>query len=553
VPKNRIVLILSAYTACVLCSGSLSNPVYASTKKHFYNNGEVLSTVEINDGTANGPLLDNTDYFGVAVANIGDLNNDGVQDLSAGSAFDDNGGTSRGAVHIHFMNKDGSIKSTVEINDSTENGPVLSDADTYGFSIANIGDLNNDGIQDLAVGAQYDDAGGTDRGTVHIHFMNRDGSVKSTVEINDTTANGPDLLDNDFYGRSVSNIGDLDSDGTQDLAVGARGDDNGGSSRGAVHIHFMNKDGSIKSTVEINDSTENGPVLSDTDTYGFSIANIGDLNNDGIQDVAVGGNLDDTGGSNRGTVHIHFMNRDGSVKSTVEINNGTTNGPQLSDLDGYGASVVTLGDLNNDEIQDLAVGATGDDNGGTNRGALHIHFMNRDGSVKSTTEINDSTVNGPVLSDSDAFGISVSDPGDLNDDGIHDIVIGAWYDDNGGTDRGAVHIIFMKPFYTLTFLKDTSCKDREPEETTWIQLEPKDNGMYLTWTQYDSQHVKIRIDDGTGSYPWEIAKSKNDGHEFLPNVASWQKIKLRGVNGCREGDFSEEVSYSSYPSGWYNN
>jgi len=310
------------------------------------------------------------------------------------------------------MNKDGSIKSTVEINDSTENGPVLSDADTYGFSIANIGDLNNDGIQDLAVGAQYDDAGGTDRGTVHIHFMNRDGSVKSTVEINDTTANGPDLLDNDFYGRSVSNIGDLDSDGTQDLAVGARGDDNGGSSRGAVHIHFMNKDGSIKSTVEINDSTENGPVLSDTDTYGFSIANIGDLNNDGIQDVAVGGNLDDTGGSNRGTVHIHFMNRDGSVKSTVEINNGTTNGPQLSDLDGYGASVVTLGDLNNDEIQDLAVGATGDDNGGTNRGALHIHFMNRDGSVKSTTEINDSTVNGPVLSDSDAFGISVSDPGD---------------------------------------------------------------------------------------------------------------------------------------------
>ncbi len=104
--------------------------------------------------------------------------------------MDDGDGADRGAVHIMFMNTDGSVDSTVEINDSTTNGPTLTNNDHFGDSVANIGDLDGDGVNDLAVGAIYDDAGGTDRGAVHILFMNTDGSVDSTVEINDSTTNG---------------------------------------------------------------------------------------------------------------------------------------------------------------------------------------------------------------------------------------------------------------------------------------------------------------------------------------------------------------------------
>ena len=89
---------------------------------------------------------------------------------------------------------DGTVKSTVEINDSTANGPVLVDQDRFGESITNIGDLDGDGVDDLAVGAPYDDGdGGSNQGVIHIMFMNANGSVKSTEEIHGTTTNGPTL------------------------------------------------------------------------------------------------------------------------------------------------------------------------------------------------------------------------------------------------------------------------------------------------------------------------------------------------------------------------
>ena len=161
---------------------------------------------------------------------------------------------------------DGDVKSTVEINDSTTNGPTLTNGDQFGISVANIGDLDGDGVNDLAVGAPLDNEGGVERGAVHIIFMNTDGSVDSTVEINDSTTNGPTLSNSDLFGNSIANIGDLDGDGINDLAVGANRDDmdesgnaSGGDARGTVHIMFM--EGTLPpstSTSTDSTSTEGG-------------------------------------------------------------------------------------------------------------------------------------------------------------------------------------------------------------------------------------------------------------------------------------------------------
>jgi hypothetical protein len=70
---------------------------------HLLLTGDVTSIVEINSSTANGPSLANSDYFGTSVANIGDLNGDGVNDLAVGAYVDREGGSARGAVHILYM------------------------------------------------------------------------------------------------------------------------------------------------------------------------------------------------------------------------------------------------------------------------------------------------------------------------------------------------------------------------------------------------------------------------------------------------------------------
>ena len=84
---------------------------------------------------------------------------------------------------------------------------------------------------------------------------------------------------------------------------------------------------------------------------------------------------DEEGPNKKGTVYIHYMNADGSIISTEEINGMATNGPTLDNDDGYGWEVANIGDYNGDKVNDLAVSAYMDDNGGTNRGAVHIHFL----------------------------------------------------------------------------------------------------------------------------------------------------------------------------------
>ncbi len=140
--------------------------------------------------------------------------------------------------------------------------------------------------------------------------VTNDGSVDSTVEINDSNTSGLNLQNEDKFGVSVANIGDLDGDGVDDLLVGENGNDNSGANRGAVHIIHMNTDGSVKSTVEINNETTNGPSMGDQDFFGFAVANIGDLDGNGINDLAVGAFGDDGGtgvGNNSGAVHLIFL------------------------------------------------------------------------------------------------------------------------------------------------------------------------------------------------------------------------------------------------------
>ncbi|MBI1311547.1 hypothetical protein GC176_09595, partial [bacterium] len=177
-------------------------------------------------------------------------------------------------VHVLLLNRDGSVKQTVEINSSTTNGPTLSDYDTFGTSLTSPGDLDGDGVNDLAVGAGKGGGVYSNRGAVHVLLLNRDGSVKQTVQINSSTTNGPSLSDLDLFGSSLTSLGDLDGDGVNDLAVGAYQDDEGGKYRGAVHILFLAEIDTTPPTVTVA-LDDSSLIAGETATVTFTFSEAG--------------------------------------------------------------------------------------------------------------------------------------------------------------------------------------------------------------------------------------------------------------------------------------
>ena len=442
-PFNRIVVIAVLWTALVVLV-----PFEAQAQP-----GTVLSHQKISDteGGFSG-TLDDIDRFGFAVASLGDLDGDGVGDIAVGAYGDDDGGGDKdpaadhGAVWILFLNTDGTVKSHQKISD-TQGGftGILDDEDFFGWSVASLGDLDGDGVGDLAVGAINDNDGGKGfaaRGAVWVLFLNTNGTVKAHQKISSTQGGGPPLDDGDHFGSSLASLGDLDGDGVGDLAVGAIGDDDGGNFRGAVWVLFLNSDGTVKSNQKIS-NTQGGftGILDDGDSFGYSVAALGDLDGDGVGDLAVGANYDDDGGANRGAVWALFLNADGTVKSHQKISEteGGFTGI-LNDFDAFGISVASHGDLDGDGVSDLAVGAYFD---GGAHGAVWVLFLNTNGTVKSHQKISDTQGGGPPLDAGDLFGVSVASLGDLDGDGIADLAVGAYRDDDGGVNRGAVWVLFL--------------------------------------------------------------------------------------------------------------
>ncbi|MBI5758892.1 MAG: FG-GAP repeat protein [Planctomycetales bacterium] len=447
--RFRLSTVAAASSTGAASDGEVEDYV-ASITQRSDGTAESEKTKKIASSTNGGPSLQLGDEFGFSVVSLGDLDGDGVPDMAVGAPGA--GINDLGAVYVLFMNANGTVKTTTLIGADIGGGPTIASFDNFGISLASLGDLDGDGVVDLAVGALLDDTGGTDRGAVYILFMNVNGTVRNSTKIASATVGGPQLANGDLFGRSVASLGDVDGDGVIDLAVGAMNEDTGGPNRGAVFVLFLNSDGSVKSSVRIGSGMGGGPTLSDYDEFGVSVANIGDIDGDGVTDVAVGAQGDDTGGPSRGALHVLRLNSNGTVKSSAKIASDIGGGPAINNYDFFGSAVMSPGDLNGDGMTDLAVGAWGDDTGGNERGAVFLLSMNSNGTVNNTVKIANGTGGGPLLEDQARFGFSVASLGDLNSDGLTDLAIGAFFDSG---IRGAVYVLFLNPLNTAPVLNNS--------------------------------------------------------------------------------------------------
>mgnify|MGYP002682495541 CR=1 FL=1 len=292
--------------------------------------GTVQSYQKISDteGNFTAPLW-SSGCFGMSVGAIGDVDNDGVTDIVIGEPFDKEVGNRTGSVFTILMESSGTVTSHQEINLLTVTFPygsdihLLQDMDAYGRAVASPGDLDNDGVADLAVGAPSDDSHARDEGCVYVQLLNADGSVKSLHRITEGSGGFTGLIGAGAqFGISVSAAGDVDDDGVEDILVGETNDSDGGGARGAVWVLLMNTDGTVKANQKISDTQGNfAGILDNNDNFGVAVSNIGDLDNDGVEDIAVGAHGDDDGGAERGAVWILFLTINGTVKDFQKISN----------------------------------------------------------------------------------------------------------------------------------------------------------------------------------------------------------------------------------------
>jgi Ca2+-binding RTX toxin-like protein len=416
--------------------------------------GNIQSHIKISDGLG-GFATDSLDFFeefGSSVAALGDLDGDGVVDLAVGARRDENTESEEGAVFVLLMNSDRTVKSQVKISDGLSGffPNSLESADFFGSSLANLGDLDGDGVVDLAVGARRDENTDGQEGAVYVLMMNSDGTVKSHVKISDGQggfmANSLDVAD--YFGSAVAGLGDLDGDGVADLAVGARRDENTQALEGAVYVLLMESDGTVKNQVKISDGLGglvNG-TLQASDFFGLSVTGLGDLDGDGVADLAVGARDVNTDAS-KGAVYVLLMNANGTAKSHVKIGDGLGGlmAGTLDENDYFGNSLAGLGDIDGDGVADLAVGARNDENSEAQEGAIYVLLLNSNGTVKSQRKISDglSGLNANSLDTGDHFGSALTMVGDLDGDGVTDLAVGAYSDENIDPSEGAIYILSL--------------------------------------------------------------------------------------------------------------
>lgn len=403
-----------------------------------------------------GGELDPVDRFGEGLCGLGDVDGDEIPDLAIGAPSDDGSGSNQGAIHIVLLRADGSAKASLEIGAGRGGFPfALDDGACFGGSLAALGDLDGDGIPDLAVGARDQDGLGSSRGMVFVLFLQSDGSVRSAVAIGEGLGGfAGSLEDFDNFGHGLATLGDLDGDGVVELVCGATGDDDAGGNAGALYVLFLDNTGAVKSQSKISSGSAGfvGPV-SPGSSFGEGLAGTGDLDGDGLPDLAVGAWGDDDAGSSSGAIWTLLLNVDGSVRGEQKITEGQGNfDGDLRSNDAFGISLASLGDLDGNGVCDLVVGAKGDDDGGSRRGAVWVLFLEQGGTLKFQNKISSEEGNfeGP-LNNADGFGWGIALVGDLTGSGTQVLAVGAPEDDEGGFDTGAVWLLslFTGPDFPL--------------------------------------------------------------------------------------------------------
>jgi hypothetical protein len=357
---------------------------------------------------------------GYSVSNAGDVNSDGIADIIIG-AYGSSSNT--GKVYVILG---GSNLTDINLANPGSNVITITGAGINyytGYSVSSAGDVNGDGIDDILIGA-YGYSSSTGKAYVILGGSNLTDTNLANPGSNVITITGAGT--SYFTGLSVSNAGDVNGDGIDDILIGASGYS---SSTGKAYVILGSRN-----LADINLANPGSNVITITGTgshsqTGYSVSSAGDVNNDGISDIIIGAPGYSSSISSIGKAYVILGGR-----NLADINLANP-GSNVITITGAGTSYFTgapvssAGDVNGDGIADMLIEAPGHSSvyvilGGSNLADIDL--------ANPGSNVNIITGSGISSSASSA----ISSAGDVNGDGIDDILIGA------STSIGKAYLIY---------------------------------------------------------------------------------------------------------------
>lgn len=348
--------------------------------------------------------------FSRQVSTAGDVNNDGYDDILVAAQTCSGDQDQEGYVWLFLGAAAGLQTSFTWEEQGNQTGG------RFGSALAAAGDVNGDGRDDVLIGASNYDGAMVNSGRAFLYLGVAGGLAAAPVWTHDGDAT------DEWYSWSVAGAGDVDGDGYADLIIGApqtRVDD---ITRGRIDVYR----GGATGPADVPDWRIWG--TDDWSQFGLSVATAGDINGDGLADIAAGSPSHHVGTVAEGAVFVYYGSRQGLDTDPVWTQTGGQGGAK------FGGCVATAGDVNGDGFSDLLAGAEFWDDSHAQSGAAFVFFGSGDG-PKSTA--------GWVIESNQAlarYGTAVASGGDINGDGYDEILVGAPDYDNGQTDEGAIFL-----------------------------------------------------------------------------------------------------------------
>ena len=364
--------------------------------------------------------------FGVSVASAGDVNADGYSDVIIGAnAFDDGANGNEGRAFIYHGSATGlSATPNATPDDANQAGAQ------FGQSVHCAGDVNGDGYSDVIIGApNFTDGANTFEGRAYVYHGSAaglSGSPNSTLDdINQAAAN---------FGISVTGAGDVNGDGYSDVVVGCHNyNDGANAAEGRAFVYHGSAAGLSATPNNTPDDADQAGA-----NFGYSVASAGDVNGDGYCDVIIGAiGYDDGANTAEGRAYIYH----GSAIGLSATPNSTPDDANQA-IAQFGSSVASAGDVNGDGYHDVIIGALAyDDGANVNEGRAYVYHGSAAGLSAAPNSTLDDANQGTAF-----FGISVDCAGDVNGDGYNDVIIGAYeFDDGANADEGRAFVYHGSP------------------------------------------------------------------------------------------------------------